>query len=83
MAVFYRQHFKTGIMIIEDQDAEGNPVKKMIRAKDNGEDVVLQNETFVRGKYIGWLHDDKAAMRAAKDAEKQRRADAKKPKGPK
>lgn len=81
MSVFYREHFRTGIMIIEDKDADGNVVKKMIKSKENGTDIGIQDDVHVKGKYFGWLHADKAAMDAAKAAAKQKKADAKKPKG--
>ena len=81
MAVFYREHFKTGFMIIEDQDAEGNIVKKMVKSKDNGKDILVKNEVFVKGKYIGWLHKDKAAMEEAKAASKLAKENARKSRG--
>lgn len=76
MLVFHRPGFKSGVMIIEDRDAEGNIIKKMLKAKDNGLEMQFEDDAFVESKYPEWAMPI-AKHKTKKAANKKSRQDRK------
>lgn len=77
MLVFNRPGFKSGVMIIDDRNAEGDIVKKMLKAKDNGTEIEFEDEAFIQAKYPEWAvsaADDKKNKANRKKNKQDRKA---------
>lgn len=51
MLIFYRPALKAGFMIVEDRDQDGKAVKVMVRAEQNGGEILVKDEAYVKQKY--------------------------------
>jgi hypothetical protein len=77
--IFDRPAFGAGVMVIRYTDADGNPRKKMVRARDNGKDIDLGDaEGPIKAKHSKWCPTpaehakNKADRKKAKDEKKAR-----------
>lgn len=54
MIVFFREAFKSGVMIIKDRDEDGKVFKVMLTPAENGQEIQFQDEAFVLAQYPEW-----------------------------
>lgn len=51
MLIFYRPAFKSGVMYVKDRNEEGLEFKIQIRPSNQGKEIAIKDEKFVKGLY--------------------------------